>query len=86
VQNAGHVLPAQLLLDRIWRRDYAPTRDSLKVYISRLCAKIDPHSVTHPIETVWGLGYRFMLPSVTGAPRSVATPGEPGVTADAFQS
>lgn len=86
VQNAGQVLPAKLLLDRIWRRDYDATRDSLKVYISRLRAKIDPHSVTRPIETVRGLGYRFMLPSVTGAPRSVATPGEPGVTADAFQS
>jgi DNA-binding winged helix-turn-helix (wHTH) protein len=86
VQNAGHVLPAKLLLDRIWPRDYDPTRDSLKVYISRLRAKIDPHSVTHRIETVRGLGYRFLLPDVTGAPRSVVTPVDHGATAHAFRS
>jgi DNA-binding winged helix-turn-helix (wHTH) protein/PAS domain-containing protein len=90
VQNAGHVLPAKLLLDRIWRRDYDATRDSLKVYISRLRAKIDPRSATRPIETVRGLGYRFRLPSVTGAPPPAGTPGEPGVatdlTASGFQS
>jgi nitrogen-specific signal transduction histidine kinase len=51
VQNAGHALPAQLLPDRLWRPDYGATRDSLKVCISRLSAKIDPRAATHPIET-----------------------------------
>lgn len=70
VQNAGRVLPAQLLLDRIWNRDYDATRDSLKVYISRLRAKIDPQAVTHPIETVRRLGYRFVPPGMHGESRS----------------
>ena len=70
VQNAGRVLPARLLLDRVWNQHGDATRDTLKVYISRLRAKIDPQAMTHPIETVRGLGYRYVPPALHGTPGS----------------
>ncbi|HEV7214494.1 MAG TPA: response regulator transcription factor [Chloroflexota bacterium] len=62
VRNAGRVLPQQTLLDRVWGEDYDATSDYLKVYISRLRAKLERDSDIHYIETVRGLGYRFVRP------------------------
>ena len=62
VRNAGRVLPQQTLLNRVWGEDYDATSDYLKVYISRLRAKLERESGSHYIETVRGLGYRFIRP------------------------
>jgi DNA-binding response OmpR family regulator len=59
-RNAGRVLPQQTLLDRVWGEDYDATSDYLKVYISRLRAKLERPGDAHYIETVRGLGYRFI--------------------------
>src|SRR6476620_4708841 len=40
VRNAGRLMPHQALLDRVWGDDYGATTDYLKVFMSRLRAKI----------------------------------------------
>ena len=56
-------MPHQALLDRVWGPDYGATPDYLKVFISRLRAKIEP-TTDGPkyIENERGLGYRFVRP------------------------
>ena len=60
VRNAGHVVPRETLLARVWGDDYREQTDYLKVYISRLRAKLedDPERPRF-IVTERGLGYRF---------------------------
>ena len=63
VRNAGRLMPHQALLDRVWGAEYGATPDYLKVFISRLRAKIEPDaSVPRFIENERGLGYRFVRP------------------------
>lgn len=63
VRNAGRLMPHQTLLDRIWGGEYGATTDQLKVFVSRLRAKIEPKDGPRLIETERGLGYRFVSPS-----------------------
>jgi DNA-binding response OmpR family regulator len=60
VRNAGQVLPHETLLARVWGREYTDEINYLKVYVSRLRAKLedDPHHPQH-ILTEYGLGYWF---------------------------
>ncbi len=60
VRNAGHVLTHETLLARVWGREYTDEINYLKVYISRLRAKLenDPHAPEH-ILTEHGVGYLF---------------------------
>jgi len=62
VRNAGRLLPHQALLDRVWGEEYGATTDHLKVFISRLRAKLELPTGQHFIETERGLGYRFIRP------------------------
>lgn len=62
-RNAGRVLPHQALLDWIWGKEYGATTDHLKVFISRLRAKIERENGPRLIETERGLGYRLVRPS-----------------------
>jgi len=62
VRNAGRLMPHQALIDRVWGEDYGATTDHLKVFISRLRAKIEPKGGPRYIETERGLGYRFTRP------------------------
>src|SRR3954453_3183151 len=61
-RNAGRVLAHQALLDAVWGADYVATTDYLKVFISRLRAKLESKGGPHFIETERGLGYRFVRP------------------------
>jgi two-component system KDP operon response regulator KdpE len=63
VRNAGHLMPHQALLDRVWGDEYGATTDHLKVFVSRLRAKIERDGGPHLIETERGLGYRFVRPA-----------------------
>jgi two-component system KDP operon response regulator KdpE len=63
VRNAGHVLPHQALLDRVWGADDGATTHHLKVFVGRLRAKLEPDGGPHYIETERGLGYRFARPT-----------------------
>jgi two-component system KDP operon response regulator KdpE len=62
VRNAGRLMTHQALLDHVWGEDYSATTDHLKVFISRVRAKIEPPGGAHYIETERGLGYRFVRP------------------------
>jgi two-component system KDP operon response regulator KdpE len=64
VRNAGHVLPREALLGRVWGDEYRDQSDYLKVYISRLRSKLEDDP-DHPryILTERGLGYRCARPS-----------------------
>lgn len=60
VRNAGQVLTHEVLLARVWGREYTDEINYLKVYISRLRAKLedDPRNPRH-ILTEHGVGYWF---------------------------
>ena len=60
VRNAGHVVPREALLARVWGDEYRDQLDYLKVYVSRLRGKLedDPDRPRY-ILTERGLGYRF---------------------------
>src|SRR5579883_2971143 len=63
VRNAGRLMPHQALLDRVWGPEHGATVDYLKVYISRLRAKLEPTPDSpRYITTERGLGYRFVKP------------------------
>ncbi len=62
-RNAGRLMPHQTLLDRVWGEDYGATTDQLKVFVSRLRAKIEPKNGPRLIQTERGLGYRLVRPS-----------------------
>jgi two-component system KDP operon response regulator KdpE len=62
VRNAGRLMPHEALLDRVWGADYGATTDYLKVYVSRLRAKLEAPGGHRYIETERGLGYRFIRP------------------------
>ena len=70
VRNAGHLMPHQALLDRVWGSEYDAGPEYLKVFISRLRAKLrKPHGLEY-IETERGRGYRFVRPrDVSGQDR-----------------
>jgi DNA-binding response OmpR family regulator len=61
-RNAGRTLPQRTLLERVWGDDYDATAEYLKVYISRLRAKLERKGGHHYIETARGTGYRFVRP------------------------
>lgn len=61
-RNAGRLMPHQALLDRVWGADYVASTDYLKVFISRLRAKLEHPGGPRYIETERGLGYRFVRP------------------------
>lgn len=62
VRNAGRLLPHQLLLDRVWGEDAYPNPDYIKVFVSRLRAKLERPGGPHYFETERGVGYRFTKP------------------------
>jgi two-component system KDP operon response regulator KdpE len=62
VRNAGHLMPHQALLDRVWGADYEAGPEYLKVFISRLRAKLRCPAGHDFIETERGRGYRFVRP------------------------
>jgi two-component system KDP operon response regulator KdpE len=77
VRNAGRLMPHQALLDRVWGDEFGATTDHLKVFISRLRAKIESPGGPHYIETERGLGYRFVRPKEgTARPVENVAPAE----------
>lgn len=64
VRNAGHIVPHETLLARVWGEDRGGEMDYLKVYIRRLREKVEPNPA-NPwyITTERGVGYRFRAPA-----------------------
>jgi DNA-binding response OmpR family regulator len=59
--EAGRVLPSDVLIDRVW--DGMATADQVKLYVSRLRRKLAPHDADGAVETVRGIGYRYRPPA-----------------------
>jgi len=59
--NPRHVFSREQLMDRVWQDRWAAESATVTVHVRRLREKIeaDPSHPRH-LETVWGLGYRFV--------------------------
>jgi DNA-binding response OmpR family regulator len=62
VRNAGHLLPHEALLERVWGSEYEASPEYLKVFISRLRSKLRRGGGLEYIQTERGRGYRFIRP------------------------
>jgi two-component system KDP operon response regulator KdpE len=62
VRNAGRLMPHKALLDRVWGKEYDATEHYLRVFISRLRAKLETTGRAPLITTERGVGYRFIRP------------------------
>jgi DNA-binding response OmpR family regulator len=71
-KNPGRVFTRMELLDHVWGYSHDGYEHTVNSHINRLRAKIeeDP-SNPHIIQTVWGIGYKFLDPSFWG---EAATP------------
>lgn len=59
-QNMDRVITSKMLLEQVWGPDYASDNQALRVHISHLRKKIEPHpAVPRHILTEPGIGYRF---------------------------
>ena len=60
LENAGRVLPREVIIDRAWGSDYHGDTKTLDVHVKRLRSKIedDPRKPTR-IVTIRGLGYKY---------------------------
>ena len=58
VSNPGRPFGRDELLDRIWKNDYDVTERTIDTHIQRLRRKLGDHA--EAIQTVWGVGYRFV--------------------------
>jgi len=64
VRNAGKTLPHHVLLDRVWGSEWSGRPGYIKVFVRRLRRKLeDDANQPRFIETVWGIGYRFLATS-----------------------
>ena len=74
VRNAGHLLPHEALLDRVWGSNYEASPEYLKVFVSRLRAKLRRPGGPEYIETERGRGYRFARPPAGANQVKVSVP------------
>lgn len=62
VRHRGRVLSHEQLLELAWRDPLAASRDTLKTYVRYLRRKLDWGDADGPIESVRGVGYRYVAP------------------------
>lgn len=73
VRNAGHVLTHGMLIDRVWGADHEVGPEYLKVFVSRLRAKLRRGAASPEfIQTARGIGYWFV--------KAEKSPGNPELT------
>jgi DNA-binding response OmpR family regulator len=65
VERAGRVLTRERLLERVWGYESEVESRSIDAHIRRLRLKLGP--ARHHIETVVGLGYRFVVDASPGS-------------------
>jgi DNA-binding response OmpR family regulator len=58
VENAGEIVPREVLLMRVWGYSNQIRTRTLDVHISRLRSKLGAYSQQY-LETIFGVGYRF---------------------------
>jgi two-component system, OmpR family, response regulator PhoP len=60
--RAGDVISKTELTERLYDQDFERDSNVIEVFVGRLRRKLDPAEALHPIETLRGRGYRFVLP------------------------
>jgi len=60
-RHPGHAFTRQELIDQVWRYSFCSDTSTVTVHVRRLRAKVE-RDPARPrfLETVWGVGYRFM--------------------------
>jgi len=62
-QNADRVVTSKMILEKVWGPEYGEDTQTLRVHVSHLRKKIEPHpSVPRYIITEPGVGFRFANP------------------------
>jgi len=62
-QNIDCVVTSRMILERVWGPEYGEDTQTLRVHISHLRKKVEPHpSVPRYIVTEPGVGFRFCVP------------------------
>ncbi|MBK7895276.1 MAG: response regulator transcription factor [Candidatus Promineifilaceae bacterium] len=61
MENAGKVLPHQIILQHVWGPEYGQESEYLRVYVGRLRQKIEADPTKpHYLRTERGIGYSFL--------------------------
>jgi two-component system response regulator PhoP len=60
--HAGKVVSKSTLTEHLYSEDMERDSNVIEVFVRRLRTKLDPGDSLHPIETLRGQGYRWMLP------------------------
>lgn len=60
--RAGQVLPGAELAEHMYQEDQERESNIVAQLVCRLRRKLDPHDEIRPIETVYGGGYRWIVP------------------------
>jgi two-component system, OmpR family, copper resistance phosphate regulon response regulator CusR len=60
-RNVGITFSRSDLLERIWDYDFGGSSNIVDVYVSQLRRKLKKAGAANVIETVWGVGYRFVV-------------------------
>lgn len=60
MRNAGIALSRDLLLERLWDYDFDGSSNIVDVYVSQLRRKLRRAGAGEVIQTVWGVGYKFV--------------------------
>jgi len=60
--NARHVLPHDVIYDRVWGYDFGPSSNALRVYVGYLRRKLEQAGARPLIHTVRGVGYSLREP------------------------
>ncbi|MEU9113802.1 response regulator transcription factor [Streptomyces sp. NPDC048483] len=60
--HPGQVMPREVILERVWGRDFGPDSNSLAVYVGYLRRKLEAGGEPRIVHTVHGVGYRLGRP------------------------
>lgn len=60
MKNQNQVFSKSHIFEKVWNYDSIGNEESVKVHISNLRNKIGEYSTKKYIETVWGIGFRFV--------------------------
>lgn len=61
MKNPNHVFSKSQIFERIWNTEAIGSEESIKVHVSNLRTKIAVYTDKKYIETVWGIGFRFVI-------------------------
>jgi two-component system OmpR family response regulator len=61
MRNQGQLVSYAQLAEAVWAAATGPDSNSLEVHVSRIRQKLEEGGASRQIQTVRGLGYRFVL-------------------------